>query len=419
MKDLYIITSHYPYGKGESFLSDELRVAESHFNKIVIISLSKYPDEIKRFVPANCTVVNMRKRKIFKKHFLKSLLTFLSIHTIREFYFSQTKYKANFLKSLKKLFIDNYIISILSSCFRNLYINYENTVFYSYWLSSSAAFLVKLKQQHPESTYISRAHGGDCFFERGYQTYRREILSGLDAIYPISEAGRKNILSHFGCNVNSNDVVQVHRLGVLKNNTAVNPYDPSEKSRINIVSCSNVIQLKRLDLIIDTLNVVDFCEISWVHFGDGDFMERILDYAREKLSSKSNIHYDFKGFVLNNEILDYYRTHPIDLFINASDVEGIPYSIMEAFSYGIPAVARDVGGNAEIIEDYKNGFLLNNEDPFMVIVERLKEYLKWSADRKIKMRLNALSTYEYKYNAEKNYRVFYQEITNIKTSKYV
>lgn len=416
MKNLFLITSHYPYGKGESFLSDELKVAESYFDTITIISLSKAPDEIKRFIPSNCTVVNTREKRILIKHFLKSLLTFLNIQTIREFFYSQTKYKDNFMKSLKNLFIGNYIISILSSCLKNLQIDYENAVFYSYWLSSSAAFLVKLKLQHPESTYISRAHGGDCFFERGYQIYRREIISGLDAIYSISEAGRKNILKHFGCYIESNNVVRINRLGVLKPDAVVNPHESTERNMINIVSCSNVIQLKRLDLIIDTLSVIDFCEISWVHFGDGDLMERIQNYARDKLSSKSNIRYDFKGFVENYEILNYYRTNPIDLFINTSDVEGIPYSIMEAFSFGIPAISRNVGGNAEIIENYVNGFLFNEYDSFIDISKRLKEYQEWSNDRKITMRLNALATYEYKYDAEKNYNNFFQDIVNLKTN---
>jgi glycosyltransferase involved in cell wall biosynthesis len=153
-----------------------------------------------------------------------------------------------------------------------------------------------------------------------------------------------------------------------------------------------------------------------VHFGDGDLMERIQNYARDKLSSKSNIRYDFKGFVENYEILNYYRTNPIDLFINTSDVEGIPYSIMEAFSFGIPAISRNVGGNAEIIENYVNGFLFNEYDSFIDISKRLKEYQEWSNDRKITMRLNALATYEYKYDAEKNYNNFFQDIVNLKTN---
>ena len=40
-----------------------------------------------------------------------------------------------------------------------------------------------------------------------------------------------------------------------------------------------------------------------------------------------------------------------DLFVNMSLSEGIPVSIMEAISFGIPIIATNVGGNAEIVND--------------------------------------------------------------------
>ena len=39
----------------------------------------------------------------------------------------------------------------------------------------------------------------------------------------------------------------------------------------------------------------------------------------------------------------------IDLFINTSSSEGVPVSIMEALSVGIPIIATDVGGTKEIV----------------------------------------------------------------------
>lgn len=40
-----------------------------------------------------------------------------------------------------------------------------------------------------------------------------------------------------------------------------------------------------------------------------------------------------------------------------SDSEGIPVSIMEAMSFGIPVIARNVGGMSEIVNE-ENGLLL-------------------------------------------------------------
>lgn len=44
-----------------------------------------------------------------------------------------------------------------------------------------------------------------------------------------------------------------------------------------------------------------------------------------------------------------------------SDSEGIPVSIMEAMSFGIPVIARNVGGMSEIVNE-ENGLLLENDD---------------------------------------------------------
>ena len=48
-------------------------------------------------------------------------------------------------------------------------------------------------------------------------------------------------------------------------------------------------------------------------------------------------------------MLDYYKNNIIDIFINLSASEGIPVSIMDAISFGIPCIATNVGGTGEIV----------------------------------------------------------------------
>jgi len=50
------------------------------------------------------------------------------------------------------------------------------------------------------------------------------------------------------------------------------------------------------------------------------------------------------------------------LFINTSSSEGIPVSMMEAQSFGIPILAMDVGGVREIVGP-QTGRLLQQDDP--------------------------------------------------------
>ena len=62
-----------------------------------------------------------------------------------------------------------------------------------------------------------------------------------------------------------------------------------------------------------------------------------------------NVEVDLKGQVAHQDVLAWFKENPADVFINVSSSEGLPVSIMEAFSYGIPAIATAVGGMPEIV----------------------------------------------------------------------
>ena len=53
-----------------------------------------------------------------------------------------------------------------------------------------------------------------------------------------------------------------------------------------------------------------------------------------------------------------------DAFIQPSTlVEGLPLVLAESASMGLPLIATSIGGNAEIVEDGKNGFIVHPKDP--------------------------------------------------------
>jgi glycosyltransferase involved in cell wall biosynthesis len=52
----------------------------------------------------------------------------------------------------------------------------------------------------------------------------------------------------------------------------------------------------------------------------------------------------------------------LDLFVLASDIEGLPYVVLEAMSQGIPVIASDVGAMGEAVEDGATGTLIQPRD---------------------------------------------------------
>ncbi len=176
-----------------------------------------------------------------------------------------------------------------------------------------------------------------------------------------------------------------------------------EKEKICIASCSSIIDVKRLDLIIDILSQLNI-DFYWVHIGTGELEEKIRKYASKKLKKEN---YKFLGRIDNSKILQTYIDYDVDYFINMSDSEGIPVSIMEAISLGIPCIARNVGGNPEVVNN-EYGLLLND-----IKNEYINEFLSLRLQNTKKyqeLSINSLEKWKKDYNAERNYIDFFKHI---------
>ncbi len=115
------------------------------------------------------------------------------------------------------------------------------------------------------------------------------------------------------------------------------------------------------------------------------------------------------GFTANYDILNFYKSNPVDLFINVSESEGIPVTIMEAMSYGILCLATDVGGVKEIVFEGVGNLLDPRCDPGMISEAITSELPNPAIDNK---RNNAKLHSEKFYDSEKNYTDFVQTILN-------
>ena len=315
------------------------------------------------------------------------------------------RHEHGFLAALKSIVLDERTMILLKKTEKNWNDSKEQTVCYSYWLNAAATYLAR-NRQRLGGLCISRTHGGDCFFNRSFHPYRVQQLSGLDCIFPISESGKDDLLAHYSEAVSelANKLV-VARLGITKPTEQMNPKGKSDYR--TIVSCSNMIPLKRLDLLVDALSQIESERIRWVHFGDGSEMTAIQKLAVENL--KPNVIAEFRGFTPKNEILRYYGENHIDLFVNCSDAEGIPVSVMEAMAYGIPVVARDVGGTSELV-DNNCGILLKGDVNGKTIAKAIESILKMDQAAYHTMQVNAFDRYSKGFAAEKNYKDFFRTI---------
>ena len=116
----------------------------------------------------------------------------------------------------------------------------------------------------------------------------------MDEIYFISEYTNNaynRLLDQYEIGNKSNQ--HISKLGISYNDKINVP----NENIFRIISCSNIIPLKRLDLIIDSLRKVQSKDypIEWHHFGWGENEEQIIKYAKKQLLDKENFHFTFHG----------------------------------------------------------------------------------------------------------------------------
>ena len=120
---------------------------------------------------------------------------------------------------------------------------------------------------------------------------------------------------------------------------------------------------------------------------------------------------NFAGQLENTAILDFYRSNPVSVFVNVSSSEGIPVSIMEAISFGIPVVATNVGGTSEAVRDGFNGFLLEKDFTPRSLMEKIRQIRDLSDAEYKALCVNSRTIWETKFHAIVNYSRFYEEIS--------
>ena len=166
-------------------------------------------------------------------------------------------------------------------------------------------------------------------------------------------------------------------------------------------------------MIIEALALIDDIKIDWRHFGKGRLEAELKALATEKLSGKKNIEYSFMGQISNTELLGFYKNNKVDLFINVSETEGIPVSIIEASSFGVIVIGTLVGGVGEILEEGENGFLLNQSCSAQEVAQAIIKFHNITDSEKKRIRANAISIWQQKYSAEKNYRAFLSSVMGL------
>lgn len=401
---MLMVTSLYPYGQGETFITAELEHVARQVSHIEIVPGFYSRDTAPRPArqPLNLAYADGRwgalRVPLMVAALLVGLFRYRWLDDVKRVMKRPGKVP-NFKELVRALYRASMFERFLEQEKRKGKGGYD--VIYFYWLVPEILGAKRFCRTSGGTTrVVCRAHRGDLYEElkpAGYAGLRREIVAGVDEIYCISEHGKHYLERHY-----AHLAAKFHlaRLGVN---------DPGYLNRqpgsgpLSIVSCSFVIASKRLHLLVDAiahlLAADPGLQVRWTHVGNGPLLEAVQAHAASRLGPRAQAL--FKGYMTQAELMDLYREDTFDLIVNVSDSEGIPVSLMEAASVGIPIVATDVGGSAEIIGE-ANGVLVPADADAAAIAAAIARFkdrgtaLAWrrAARRYWDERFNAAVNYE-------------------------
>jgi len=408
---LLFITKKFPFGNGEEFIENEVQYLAERFDKVIITSVSvDRRASRKRAVPENFQVVRINDFSDAKLRYLtylfRAIPRLLSLEMIRELVvhkgllkkaavmYSYARMKRNLKKLHKRIKTENFAHDDLLTI-------------YSYWFIDTAHLACKLKERFQNDCLVnavSRAHGYDLFPERNRSRiipFRNQCMDKIDKVFPCSQNGTKYLQKEYP--QYASKVVTAY-LGTA--DRGAGRARQSNDEQFCIVTCSSIRRIKRVELVaraLQRLEVEGTSNVRWFCIGNGPLLEKLKDFVSRSIHQ---IEVTFLGRLANSELMRFYKNTPVDVFVNVSEHEGLPVSIMEAQSFGIPAIATDVGGTSEIVVDGQTGILLPKEHTEQELSLAILKIMHLPCSEYMNLRRTVRERWELLFDAKKNYRKF-------------
>lgn len=403
--NLFLFANFFPYKKAEPFLTNEFSFARKAAKSLSVFTLyGKTEDSIiKEDISLKLFPAVFKNPKDKKQIFLKGIFNCapFGFH-LQEFFNKNVLFTPS---KLYWLFTSLCVTraALASPAYKQLLEEItasEKPVLYFYWGDNLSWLIPYIKKRNPAVKIFMRLHGSDLYenLKSNYAPLRSYIFADADILYTVSINGQNYLQTKYP---EYHSKIRVARLGVFDQGI-----NPESYSTFTIVSVSNLVPLKRVYLIFEAC-LKSGIPLTWHHFGDGPLMNDLIERVK---SAPDRLKIELHGSVQNKTIINFYKTQHVDLFINVSTTEGVPVSIMEALSFGIPVVATDVGGTSELVNEY-NGTLLSADINPENLTNAIKRFMNYTKEEVQTLRENARKQFLEKASAEKNYKEFYDQIS--------
>jgi glycosyltransferase involved in cell wall biosynthesis len=388
IRTLLLVTSQFPYLPYEEFLETEVPYLAGEFNRLIIVP-SCTADAI-RPVPDGVTV-DLGYARRSRQTIVQKAATLARHPGLFARALSRAVLRP---RALKRAVAVAWRVAADADWFQKALARTlppdETAVVFCWWMTTQVlAVRIAARKARRRVFIISRPQRYDLYIDDGYGAswpFYPEVLRAIDKAFVASKHGRDYIVTRFPWIAPK---VEVERLAVEDRGEAP---APAGESTFVVASCAYLNPVKRVHLLLEALAMVSKqhpnVEITWHHFGDGPLGPSLEERARACLPANCSV--IFHGRVDNKTVLLFYRSKPINVFVNTSSSEGVPVSIMEAQCAGIPVIATAVCGTPELVND-GNGRLLPADPTIADIAEAIRAAVEHREEWKLKRRQTRLT----------------------------
>ena len=180
-----------------------------------------------------------------------------------------------------------------------------------------------------------------------------------------------------------------------------------ENKIIKLVVVSRLVNQKNIDMVIKAVKRIEDKNILLNIVGDGPEVNNLKNLVKEKSLNKR---VSFIGKIKNSELHNYLED--ADIFIQASNYEGLPHSILEAINYEIPILSTEVGGCSAILNKGERGYIIPMPVSEVEISEEIRTIInnKNEAKSKVKLAKNYLNQ---EHNFNTNAEIYHEKIKEV------
>ncbi len=352
MKIAYI-TAQSPWGKGETFILEEMLEIKQQGHDLTIIPrnpsgyIYHYKGKKLKYSSVHLPVINLRMFIFF--------IYFLILSKKR-----MIKVILNIIKHSKsiRILLKNLLIVPKSVYLSRIIMDNKIEHIHAHWGSTTAtmAYIIHQLTNIPWSFTLHRwdIKENNMLEEkvRSAKFVRCISRSGEEELFNIIKKTykKKIYIIHMGVKV-------PEKVKITKSNSGL----------FIIATPANLLEVKGHEYLIEACKILlvrGIYNFNCIFFGEGPLRRRLEDIIKKEHLTE---YIKMPGAIPHERLMNMYKNGEIDMVVIPSintpdgEHEGIPVSLMEAMAYGIPVVSTNTGGISELIGD-GSGVMVREKD---------------------------------------------------------